>query len=107
MEANPQARERALEVARGIIGGRTMLVRGVRELSSLRGEICRDPLSPTLLSILAAADDTRELRLDWSLDTRSADEIDALNRHIEDAENLHRESVLSACRELVRKLERR
>ena len=102
MEPN---RRRALEVAKAIIGGRTSLAHGVRELASLQSLVCRDPLSPTFLPILAAADDTRDLRPPRSIDMLAKDETDDLVRQIDHAERLHRETVLSACRALVRKLE--
>ena len=98
-------RQRALEVAKAVIGGRTSLMRGVTELASLQPRLCADPLSATFLPILAAADDTRDLRPPRSIHLLAADETDELVRQIDEAERLHRESVLAACRALVRKLE--
>ena len=102
MESN---RHRALEVAKAVIGGRTSLVCGVRELAGLQAFLCRDPLSPTFLPILAAADDTRDLRPPRSIHLMAQAETDELTRQIDEAERLHRETVLRACRHLVRKLE--
>lgn len=101
---NPNHR-RALEVAKAVIGGRTSLVHGVKELASLQSGLCSDPLSPTFLPILAAADDTRDLRSPRSIHILAPSESDDLVRQIDEVEDLHRESVLMACRALVRKLE--
>ena len=102
MESN---RRRALEVAKAVIGGRTSLLLGVRELANLRSFLCRDPLSPTFLPILAAADDTRDLLPPRSIHILAKAESDDLVRQINAAERLHRKTVLSACRALVAKLE--
>jgi len=58
------------------------------------------------LAILAAADDTRELPLDSSLRTFTPQESEQLLPRIEQAEHVHREAVLEACRRLIHKLER-
>jgi hypothetical protein len=96
---------RALEVAKAIIGGRISLVHGVRELAGLRSVLCRDPLSSTFLPILAAADDTRDLHLARSIHLTDKLEAEDLTRQIDEAERLHRATVLDACRTLVQKLE--
>jgi hypothetical protein len=106
MSNRSHARDRAIGIAKAMIGGRRSLVRGVRDLARLRGHICQDPLSPTLLAILVAADDTRDLELDRSTHLQSRDAADDLSRRIEDLTNRHRDAVLTACRALVRKLER-
>ena len=93
MEPN---RRRALEVAKAIIGGRTSLSHGVRELAGLQSLVCRDPLSPTFLPILAAADDTRDLRPPRSIDMLAKDETDDLVRQIDHAERL--QSIAPAIR---------
>lgn len=102
MEPN---RHRALEVAKAVIGGRTSLMHGVRELASLQSALCRDPLSRTFLPIVAAADDTRNLQLARSIHMMDKAETDDLCRKIDEAERLHRGAVLAACRTLVRKLD--
>lgn len=107
MRARMEPNRRALEVAKAVIGGRTSLVHGVSELASLQSVLCRAPLSPTFLAILAAADDTRDLQPARSIHLMDKAETDALSRQIDEAERLHRDTVLAACRNLVRKLVRK
>jgi len=95
-------RRRALDVARAVIGGRTSISRGVIELASLQSELCRDPLSATFLPILAAADDLGPPR---SIHLLAHHESERLVEQLGEAERQHRQIVLSACRNLVKKLE--